>query len=179
MSLVLSYFRTTSVAHTLKDLEKSLPSAAGISGMLVKDYIAALVADSLLMVEKIGSGNWYWSFPADTKRQKTSMLEQVRKERDKALEQVSAAENAVAVEKERLSDEGEEGGVGLVDRLKEMQALRVKLVGEVEAFADSKGTDVVLDERDRLRLKVNELVGGFVLVLCKCGSDGGRQHLWA
>lgn len=88
VALVLSYFRTTAVAHSLKDLEKSLPAAAGISSMAVKDYLSYLSGECVLNVEKIGSGNWYWSFPADAKRSKEKLLDDARKERDKLQAQV-------------------------------------------------------------------------------------------
>jgi len=52
-----------------------LPAAAGISGMQVKDYLTALVDENKIRVEKIGSGNWYWCFRGDEKRQKEVELE--------------------------------------------------------------------------------------------------------
>ncbi|KAF8247581.1 hypothetical protein K440DRAFT_295275 [Wilcoxina mikolae CBS 423.85] len=160
LSLVLQYFRTTSVAYTLKDLEKSLPSAAGISSMTVKDYLAALVAESLLCVEKIGSGNWYWSFPADAKRQKEAILSAAIQERDKARSMVDAAEKAVAEEKHRLStgDEDGEERVRLAERLAVLQRRREELKKAVEAFSASKGAEVVVSEAEKLRLKHNELI---------------------
>ena len=161
LQLVLSYFRTTRVAHTLKDLEKSLPSAAGISGMVVKDYIAALVADSLICVEKIGSGNWYWSFPADAVRQKQNLLADATKERDKAQAALETVRAAVQEEKERLAD-GEEGGdrLDLVERLREAEETREKLRVELKEIRSSKGAEVELGEKEKLRLGVNELIGG-------------------
>jgi hypothetical protein len=50
------------VAHTLKDLEKALPSVGSISGLQVKEYVQATLDENELIVEKIGAGNWYWGF---------------------------------------------------------------------------------------------------------------------
>ncbi|KAA8893930.1 Mnd1-like protein [Sphaerosporella brunnea] len=158
-ALVLNYFHTTRVAHTLKDLEKALPSAAGISSMVVKDYLASLVNDSLLTVEKIGSGNWYWSFPADAVLQKQNLVAAAKAERDKAAAALEAAERAVAEEQERLGDGGDgEDRMGLAARLAELEAERERVKAGIEALRGGAGAEVVMGEREKLRLRVNEIV---------------------
>ncbi|KAF2737860.1 hypothetical protein EJ04DRAFT_532810 [Polyplosphaeria fusca] len=83
-ALILTWFHKSAVAHSIKDLEKALPSVASINGMQVKDYLQALSDDNKIRVEKIGSGNWYWSFPSDDKKAKEAALEKVQEEHDKA-----------------------------------------------------------------------------------------------
>lgn len=63
MGQLVEWLRKTGTAHTLKELEKTVPAAIqGIHGMAVKEYLNALLADDKLTVDKIGTGNWYWSF---------------------------------------------------------------------------------------------------------------------
>jgi predicted nucleic acid-binding Zn-ribbon protein len=57
--------------------------------MHVKDYLQALADDNKIRVEKIGSGNWYWSFPSDEKKAKDSALEKAQIEFNKANATVS------------------------------------------------------------------------------------------
>jgi hypothetical protein len=52
--------------------------------MQVKDYLQALSDESKIRVEKIGSGNWYWSFPSDEKMAKEAALEKAQEEYNKA-----------------------------------------------------------------------------------------------
>lgn len=52
--------------------------------MAVKDYLQALQDDSLIRAEKIGSGNWYWSFPSEAKKAKEDILAKAQKEFDNA-----------------------------------------------------------------------------------------------
>ena len=52
--------------------------------MQVKDYLQALSDDNKIRVEKIGSGNWYWSFPADEKKAKDAALMKAQEEYEKA-----------------------------------------------------------------------------------------------
>lgn len=52
--------------------------------MHVKDYLQSLADDNKIRVEKIGSGNWYWSFPSDDKKAKDAALEKAQAEHNKA-----------------------------------------------------------------------------------------------
>lgn len=81
---ILAWFHKSAVAHSIKDLEKALPQVASINGMQVKDYLQALSDDNKIRVEKIGSGNWYWSFPSDEKKAKEAALAKAQSEHDKA-----------------------------------------------------------------------------------------------
>jgi hypothetical protein len=51
--------------------------------MHVKDYLQALADDNKIRVEKIGSGNWYWSFLSDEKKAKDTMLDKAQDEHNK------------------------------------------------------------------------------------------------
>lgn len=51
--------------------------------MHVKDYIQALTDEGQIRVEKIGSGNWYWSFVSDTKKTKEFTISSLQAEEDK------------------------------------------------------------------------------------------------
>lgn len=67
--------------------------------MHVKDYLQSLADDNKIRVEKIGSGNWYWSFPSDDKKAKDAALEKAQAEYNKA--------NAAVVELQAQVDEAD------------------------------------------------------------------------
>jgi hypothetical protein len=52
--------------------------------MHVKDYLQSLADDNKIRVEKIGSGNWYWSFPSDERKTKEAALDKAQDENNKA-----------------------------------------------------------------------------------------------
>lgn len=104
---ILAWFHRTAVAHSIKDLEKAIPSVASINGMQVKDYLQALADDNKIRVEKIGSGNWYWSFPSDEKKEKEAMLEKAQEEFDKGnatLTELQAKVNEAGAAREEDDD---------------------------------------------------------------------------
>lgn len=80
---MLSYLQNSLTVHSLKDLEKALPSVASINSMQVKDYLQALTDEGKIRVEKIGSGNWYWSFLSEEKKARDSTLEKLKDEKEK------------------------------------------------------------------------------------------------
>ena len=94
---ILAWFHRTAQAHSIKDLEKTLPQVSSISGIQVKDYLQALSDDNKIRVEKIGSGNWYWSFPSDEKKAKDAALSKAQDEYSKA--------NAIVFELQSKVDE--------------------------------------------------------------------------
>lgn len=48
----------------LRELEKMLPKEKGIVAQSVKEVVQSLVDDRLVNLEKIGSSNYFWSFPS-------------------------------------------------------------------------------------------------------------------
>jgi Protein predicted to be involved in meiotic recombination len=121
---ILTHLRTTATCHTLKDLEKSLPSVASIPGIQVKEYIQALLDEDKLRVEKIGSGNWYWCFASDEKHECERQVVRVKTEVEKARKSCTDAEAALAAESTRRQLEADCGD--------ECEALAVKKA-EIEA----------------------------------------------
>lgn len=104
---ILAWFHKTALAYSLKDLEKLIPSVASINGMGVKDYVQALQDDELIHSEKIGSGNWYWSFPSEAKKKKESSLAKAQEEYDKANTTVTELQAKVdQAETAQAEDEG-------------------------------------------------------------------------
>jgi len=115
--LIVSHLRATRTCHTLKDLEKMLPSVASINGMQVKEYIQMLTDENLIRVEKIGSGNWYWCFGSDEKKARETRLGQLQKEVEKAQASYDdmgscLAEQLAKREAEANGGGGESGGDG-------------------------------------------------------------------
>jgi len=101
--------------YTFKELEKSLPAVAGINGMQVKDYLQAIQDECLIRVEKIGSGNWYWSFKSDAKKSKENVINNLKGEETKLITSIVDMEKQI--EEETSKREDEDGGTNRKDLL--------------------------------------------------------------
>ncbi|KAK6529947.1 hypothetical protein TWF281_009097 [Arthrobotrys megalospora] len=143
-------------AHSIKDLEKALPTATGISGMQVKDYLTALVDENKIRVEKIGSGNWYWCFKGDEKKQKENEVKGWEKEVKTLEGKVQDAKREIDLEEEEKgggSDEKAANGATLKAKragmMKDIQALskeKAELEKELALYADNDPAQI-----DRLK----------------------------
>ncbi|KXG46693.1 Meiotic nuclear division protein 1 [Penicillium griseofulvum] len=151
--LILTHLRSTGTCHTLKDLEKTLPSVASINGIQVKEYIQALTDEGQLRVEKIGSGNWYWSFNSDETHERERQLARVTMEVEKVRKPCADAEAALAAEttfREEETDEHERESLMTkktelqvaVDRVRTTEA---QLSGPLNSLAN-KGVKQVREE---------------------------------
>ncbi|KAI9775299.1 MAG: hypothetical protein M1839_001283 [Geoglossum umbratile] len=107
-ALVLSFFQNSRTVHSIKDLEKALPSVASINGMQVKDYLQALSDDGKIRVEKIGSGNWYWSFLSEEKKTREKITEDLIAERERVAASVAELQGKIGEEGAARKDDGEE-----------------------------------------------------------------------
>ncbi len=104
---ILEYFRESMGVYSLKELEKSLPSVAGINSMQVKEYLQALQDEYLIRVEKIGSGNWYWCFKSDAKKSKENMINSLKAEETKLTTSIAELEKQIEEEMAKREDDDE------------------------------------------------------------------------
>lgn len=210
---MLAWFHKSRTAHNLKDLEKALPAAASISGMQVKgeclrylrarahtdatavDYIQALQDDSKIICEKIGSGNWYWSFPSEAKRQKEVYLDKIRKDHEKTSAVVTDLRHKLAQRAAQLEEEEDTAGGGGDNRQELMSKITVleedlkTLSKELETYADKDPTELerkktesksLLDDAERYTDEIDSIEGWFskqgdaeqFLATCRMGFYG-------
>ncbi|OJD22754.1 hypothetical protein ACJ73_05897 [Blastomyces percursus] len=155
--LILNHLRASRTCHTLKDLEKCLPSVASINGMQVKDYIQALTDDGKLHVEKIGSGNWYWAWAGEELKEKEKVKHGLVKELEKLERVVAELEEKKKVALSEIGgcegDEDRERGELMsrkVDREAEVASLRVE---EERYLNGAAGGGVEMKEADIKRWK--------------------------
>ncbi|KAJ1898673.1 Meiotic nuclear division protein 1 [Kickxella alabastrina] len=131
---MLEIFHESSQVYTLKELEKIGPKQKGIVSQTVKDVVQALVDDNLCHCEKIGSANYYWSFPSESAIHRKARKEKLQKEIH-TLEH-KQAELRAAVEQAQLGREQTEERRGLVEELAEVEAVWAKQREEMKVFGE-------------------------------------------
>nr|POE63315.1 e3 ubiquitin-protein ligase hel2 [Quercus suber] len=154
LASVVSYLQKSRVAHNIKDLEKHLPSVASINGMQVKDYLQALQDDNKINVEKIGSGNWYWSFSSQDRRSREKALAAAAESHDKAAAAVHELKQKLA--EVRSQREDEEGTLDDArNRREELVTVKAKLqtdiralANELDTYKDNDPTELELKKRE-------------------------------
>ena len=124
-NLILNYIQSSRTCHSIKELEKTIPGVASINGMQVKDYLQALNDEGKIHVEKIGSGNWYWSFLSEEKNVRDVNLTKLRDEKMKVDACVEELHGKV---QEANANRGEDHG------REELVAKQIELAGEIGAL---------------------------------------------
>ncbi|KAK5201444.1 hypothetical protein LTR16_002651 [Cryomyces antarcticus] len=158
---ILAYFHNSGVAHSIKDLEKALPSIASVNGMQVKDYLQYLGDENKIRVEKIGSGNWYWSFLSEEKKSKEAILSRVQEENDKVAKSVEELQSGVeeaSTAREDDEDMLESGGDDRATLMQRHAALTADLAAlrvELASYADNDPVEV-----ERKRAQTGEFKRG-------------------
>lgn len=111
--------------------------------MQVKEYLQALSDDGKIHVEKIGSGNWYWSFASEETARRTSELAKLRAEMEGATKAVSELrEKLTAARAERADGEGEGEREILVTKQEVLWDEVKVLRKELAAYADADPGEV-------------------------------------
>lgn len=164
---IIAHLRATRTCHTIKDLEKMLPSVASINGMQVKDYVQALMDDGKLHVEKIGSGNWYWVWAGEEKKARERIKDTLTKDLEKVQSETKAWESKIRDLKEERRAEVEAQGMQgqsaadeeverteLVKSKEQMEKEIMELEDEVNGFIEGQGGgSVEMKEADIKRWK--------------------------
>mmetsp|Transcript_14216 Transcript_14216/g.35971 ORF Transcript_14216/g.35971 Transcript_14216/m.35971 type:complete len:215 (-) Transcript_14216:510-1154(-) len=119
---------------TLKQIEK-MGAKAGVSQMAIKGQIEEMVSDNIVDMDKIGSTNWFWSFPSkevNTLETKASKLHQelvaVRADVKRALERKRELEVERKPSEERKK---------LLARLAELTALKAQQAQALETLKEN------------------------------------------
>ena len=82
--IILQIFHDEKKPFLLKDIEK-IASKKGVVLQSVHEILNSLVDDDLVKMDKIGTTNWYWSFPSEH----VTKLEQNGNQCDEALKQLA------------------------------------------------------------------------------------------
>lgn len=74
----MDFFHNTQEFYSIKELETTGAKKVGVSSMLIKGLLKNLTDNSLVKVEKIGSGNYYWAFTSDSRAMTENKIEGFR-----------------------------------------------------------------------------------------------------
>ena len=133
--------------HSIKDLEKSLPAVASINGMQVKDYLQALHDEGKIRVEKIGSGNWYWSFLSEEKNTRDITMSRLKEEQGILNAAIEELEGKVKAASEMRGED--EGRMELITQQLSLSEGVGMLRKELEGYKDNDPGEV-----DRKRMEI-------------------------
>lgn len=116
------------------------------------DYLQALQDDNRICVEKIGSGNWYWSFASTNKRKKEKVLADAQAAHTKITTIVRDLRSQVnersAAREEEAEDDSDETREELMAKKAVLAADLKTLSKELEAYSDNEPFELERKEQE-------------------------------
>ncbi|TFK44690.1 meiotic nuclear division protein 1 [Crucibulum laeve] len=132
---LLEIFHETKDFYQLKELEKLGPKMKGIVSQSIKDVLQSLVDDGLVQGDKIGSSNFFWSFPSQSGALAQSRLQTVKEARVGYQQQLTDLKTAI--ELERTARPASELRSQSIEKLSALRQNLISLQTELDAYGDS------------------------------------------
>ncbi|KAI0930608.1 hypothetical protein AcV5_007276 [Taiwanofungus camphoratus] len=104
---LLEIFHETKDFFQLKELEKLGPKMKGIVSQSVKEVLQGLVDDGLVQADKIGSSNFFWSFPSQRGAMMQNRLNAVKENEANHHAQLAELHTSIEAEKAARPDSDE------------------------------------------------------------------------
>ncbi|WOO80460.1 Meiotic nuclear division protein 1 [Vanrija pseudolonga] len=130
--------------YTLKELEKIAPIQ-----QTVKEILDELVSDNLVIFDKIGTSNYYWSFPSAAGAAKQAQLDKAAVESEALKTKIKETKGALKAAEKGREDTPERRK--LLASLAEVQATSASLKVELAAFG---AADPIMYERKKKAIEV-------------------------
>ncbi|KAH8828434.1 meiotic nuclear division protein 1 [Flagelloscypha sp. PMI_526] len=121
---LLEIFHETQDFFQLKELEKMGPKMKGIVSQSVKEVLQSLVDDGLVQGDKIGSSNFFWSFPSQRGAALNARLSTTREANINACKQIEVLKESIAEAKSRRPESAER-----TEKLETLAVLKGELAG--------------------------------------------------
>ncbi|KAH7923739.1 meiotic nuclear division protein 1 [Leucogyrophana mollusca] len=126
---LVEIFHESKDFYQLKELEKLGPKLKGIVSQSVKEVLQSLVDDGLVQADKIGSSNFFWSFPSQRGTIVQNRLDTLKEARSGHEVQLADLRNSIEAEQAlRPQSESRTTALeGLAAAKKELVALQNEL----------------------------------------------------
>ncbi|KAK7206278.1 meiotic nuclear division protein 1, partial [Myxozyma melibiosi] len=131
---LLSFFHDSKSFFAIKEVEKLGSKATGINSMQIKEVLQGLVDESLVRCEKIGSGNYYWSFLSDATKSRELVVSNLKKKLETETEAVVSLEEQTGIELSERENNAERDD--LLRRVQEKEDTLRNLQQETSKYSD-------------------------------------------
>ncbi|KAI0630171.1 meiotic nuclear division protein 1, partial [Trametes polyzona] len=129
---LLEIFHETKDFFQLKELEKMAPKMKGIVSQSVKEVLQSLVDDGLVQMDKIGSSNFFWSFPSQRGAMMQNRLKAVQDTQTTLQAQLD--ELQAAVQSEKAARPESDHRAQMLDQLAALKKEHGQLESELAAY---------------------------------------------
>ncbi|KAF7682724.1 Meiotic nuclear division protein 1 like protein [Astathelohania contejeani] len=106
--MILEIFHKSNDFYQLKEIEKMGYKLKGIPINTIKDILQSLIDDDLVRCEKLGTSNYYWSFPSHSKILAKHAAEKMVTENESMQHELARLNELIESEAKERPEEGRE-----------------------------------------------------------------------
>lgn len=158
---ILSIYHDKKDPLNLKEIE-NFAAKSGVVQQTVKEHNQSLVDDGIVLSDKIGSSNFFWSFPSKTSRDRLLQKESI-------LCKIDNQHKTITTLKEKIQ-EARCLRIG-VDRKLKMQTL-TNLIHNDKQLTEALENEKVNDPEEIKRVQCQ-------VAVCKSAADRWTDNIWA
>lgn len=129
-----SIFHESGEFYQLKDIEKLGPKR-GVVAQSVKDVLMSLVDDGLVTMDKIGTSNYFWSYPSAALQNKKNKLSDLETKLNKEVERGERLKQSI--EEAKIDREESEERTLLLEQLNKEKKRAKELNEELQKYKDN------------------------------------------
>ncbi|KAI8818380.1 meiotic nuclear division protein 1 [Fimicolochytrium jonesii] len=139
----------------------------------IKEVLDSLVSDNIVTMEKIGTSNYYWSFPSTAVQTRKRKIDELEQELDKLESKRKKTKSAV--EQSKSGCEETEDRATFMEELAAAEAKRKEYKAELEKFKDCDPALIEAKERAVATAKAaaNRWTDNIFALQSYCGRNFG------
>ncbi|KAJ1984482.1 Meiotic nuclear division protein 1 [Dimargaris verticillata] len=127
-------FYETKDFFQLKELEKIAPKTKGIVAQSVKEVLQSLVDDEIVKGEKIGTSNYFWSFPSAALKSRQRKIDDLETSLNQLIQKNEELQASIAAATDGREDTDERAE--LLQQLSEIESKHTANKQELDKFRE-------------------------------------------
>jgi hypothetical protein len=159
---ILEIYTDSKSVFNLKEIEK-LGARKGVVEQTIKDVNQGLVDDGKVNTEKIGSGNFYWSFPSQQYVQKNEKLSLLKEKMGKSKHSADGLDEQL--EKAKIGRQPTKERTASIELLRSLKAEKARLASTIDMHKENDPEQI---EQQRKKIK-----------LCVDSANRWTDNVWA
>ncbi|KAG4300942.1 hypothetical protein PCK1_002641 [Pneumocystis canis] len=129
----------------LKEIEKKGYQEKKIMLQSIKDILQSLVDDGIVKMDKIGTSNYFWSFPSEAKQSRQNRITSMEKQLETLQTEAQTLQNQINQEMNQREDS--QLRTSLLKNVAEKEKLHMEIVKKLERYHDSDPTVIEAKEK--------------------------------
>ena len=130
-----------------------VPKATGIVTQSVKEVLQSLVDDRLVNAEKIGTSNYFWSFPSTAMQTRQNMRNNLKEELARLKEMREKCENQLREATLLRQESGERDE--LLEKYTKLEKIRSEAAAKLEMHRSNDPKLLAQKRQDALKAKIS------------------------